>query len=108
MKRPVGKIDLLVGQRYAKIFPKEFLIKEDLVLYKSKFGSGWILGGYSKELADDNTHIDPTAYHVSQATVNEQRDGKSDTLKEFEYENNYQPELDVIEMNDGSYIRDES
>ena len=50
IKRPSGKIDLLLGLRYAKIFPRLYSVAKDLVLFKSHFGTGWVLGGYSSDI----------------------------------------------------------
>ena len=66
--RPKGKIDLLVGIEYSEIHPDKTESREGLSLYKTKFGTGKILGGRHKNVQGSMT-INPIARQCAQAAV---------------------------------------
>lgn len=70
LSRPTGKIDLLIGQRYARLHPTKAAVSEDLVLYKSMFGTGWVLGGYNPNAAPEGTRITDNAHKIFWVSVN--------------------------------------
>ena len=45
------------------------MVSDDLVLYKSMFGTGWILGGYNSNITPENTRIQENAHHISHASI---------------------------------------
>ena len=45
LRRPAGEVDLLVGMNHAEFLPVMKQESRGLVLYSSKFGSGYLLGG---------------------------------------------------------------
>ena len=51
IRRSSGRVELLVGMEYATLHPKPICARDGLVLYKSFFGSGKILGGSHKDIA---------------------------------------------------------
>ena len=51
------------------LFPKEEKIVEDLVLYRSKFGSGWIIGGHCVQLALESTKINHFALNIAHSNI---------------------------------------
>ena len=67
--RPTGKIDILIGQRYARLHPSHLKTIDDLVLYNSMFGSGWLIGGYSQQLSTERTKKSQMAQTISHANI---------------------------------------
>ena len=45
IKRPNGKVDLLIGLNYLEVQPWEVAGEGGLSLWESRFGSGYLLGG---------------------------------------------------------------
>ena len=45
IKRPSGRVDLLIGLNFLEVQPTEVARMEGLSLWKSKLGSGYLLGG---------------------------------------------------------------
>ena len=72
IRRPKGKVDILIGNNYATIHPTREHSSEGLVLYESMFGTGKILGG-SHEGVQENTVINPTAHTAAAARINNVR-----------------------------------
>ena len=50
IKRPSGKVDLLIGLNFLEVQPTEVAREEGLSLWKSKLGSGYLLGGTHPEI----------------------------------------------------------
>lgn len=53
-KRPVGKVDLLVGQEYAGFHPVQVEAKDNLVVCRTMFGQGWVLTGTHQSLQTED------------------------------------------------------
>ena len=45
MKRPSGKVDLLIGLNFLEVQPKEVAREGGLSLWESSYGTGYLLGG---------------------------------------------------------------
>ena len=68
IRRPKGKVDILIGNNYATVHPTKGCTREGLVLYESMFGTGKILGG-SHEKVEENTVINSNAHTAAHARV---------------------------------------
>ena len=66
--RPAGKVDILIGNDMAAIHPDKKHIRDGLVLYESRFGTGKILGGRHQAIVETNT-INPDAHRCAKARV---------------------------------------
>ena len=66
--RPSGKVDILVGNDMAAIHPDKKHVHDGLVLYKSSYGTGKILGGRYHAIVETNT-INPDAHRCAKARV---------------------------------------
>ena len=66
--RTSGKIEMLIGMDCAKLHPKNILEKDGLVLYKSFFGTGKILGGTHAAVSSSD-QINATAHRTAHAQV---------------------------------------
>ena len=45
IKRPSGKVDLLIGLNFLEVQPKEVAREGGLSLWESNFGTGYLMGG---------------------------------------------------------------
>ena len=66
--RPVGAVDLLIGISHVDIMPTKSEVSGKLALYKSCFGTGFMLGGVL-EGVNMGEEIDDFAHSVSHAEV---------------------------------------
>ena len=55
VERCSGKIEMLVGMEYASLHPKPVTERENLVLYRSLFGTGKVLGGTHPAVTSSDT-----------------------------------------------------
>ena len=72
VRREFGDIELLVGMKHATIHPKQTQESEGLVLYESRFGTNWVLGG-THELLQETDRLDGTAATFAHAQVDNVR-----------------------------------
>ena len=72
IRREFGNVELLVGMKHAAIHPKQVQESEGLVLYESKFGTNWVLGG-THELLQETDRLDRTAATFAHAQVDNVR-----------------------------------
>ena len=68
IKRPQGPIQLLIGMGQADIHPTRIASNEGLVLYKSLFGTGKIIGGTHRNIPH-NESINPHAKQCANVTI---------------------------------------
>ena len=68
ISRPTGAIDILIGNNYAAIHPDKKHVCQGLVLYKSQFGTGKILGGAHVQL-NETVSISAGAHRCAKARV---------------------------------------
>ena len=66
--RTSGKIEMLIGMDCAKLHPKSICEKGGLVLYRSRFGSGKILGGTHPAVSSSDK-MNATAHRTAHAQV---------------------------------------
>ena len=52
IKRPTGKIDMLIGSNYLSLHPSKLHSSEGLVLFSSYFGTGKVLGGTHRNIKE--------------------------------------------------------
>ena len=70
VKRKPGSIDILIGMEYANLQPWKLKVVNNLVLYRSHFGSGKIIGGWSsKHKQIDGDNINPQAHMVAKCKI---------------------------------------
>ena len=55
IRRPKGKVDILIGNNYAALHRSKKLACEGLVIYESMFGTGKILGGSHNQIEETST-----------------------------------------------------
>merc|ERR1712219_30528 len=71
IKRPSGKVDLLIGLNCMEVQPKEVARKNNLSLWKSDYGKGYLLGrthpniwlGKKEALVPEALHVSRSANH---------------------------------------------
>ena len=80
--RSAGKIEMLIGMECASLHPKPIFEKEGLVLYKSLFGTGRILGGTHPAVLASDT-MNATAQRTAHAQVCNVRVRKSEEGIDF-------------------------
>ena len=68
VRRTSGKIEMLIGMEYAPLHPVAISENEGLVLYKSLFGTGKILGGTHPAVTASDT-INANVQHTAHAQV---------------------------------------
>lgn len=68
LNRPVGPVDLLIGISHVDIMPTKSEVSGKLALYRSYFGTGYILGGILENL-NHTEEVDDFAHSVSHAEV---------------------------------------
>ena len=54
IRRPKGKVQVLIGSNYLSLHPTKICAKEGLVLFESSFGTGRILGGNHHQVQETN------------------------------------------------------
>ena len=64
--RPTGSVDLLLGMDQANLMPKKDSVIDNLALYSSCFGTGWIVGGVLKEegSSEDDNDSPQQVFHL--------------------------------------------
>ena len=72
IRRPKGKVQILVGNNYAPLHPSKKHICEGLVVYESIFGTGKILGGSHTQIRETNI-INPIAHQCAHARISNVR-----------------------------------
>ena len=70
MQRPVGEVELLIGQNYAGLHPIALENSGNLVVYQSLFASGFTLGGCHASIKPATVSWDPTVSHIRSQEVN--------------------------------------
>ena len=78
IKRPRGKIDILIGSNYLPLHPSRICSREGLVLFQSYFGTGKVLGGTHQEIQQRDI-ISSSAKLCAAANISNIR--VSDTIK---------------------------
>ena len=68
IKRPKGKVQILIGNNYAPLHPTKTMSSQGLVLYESMFGTGKLLGGSHSEIRESNV-INPVAQQCAHARI---------------------------------------
>ena len=68
IRRPKGKVELLVGNNYAGLHPSKKCVSEGLVIYETMFGTGKILGGSHNQIKETST-INQSAHQCASARV---------------------------------------
>ena len=70
IKRPSGKVDLLIGLNFLEVQPREVAREKGLSLWESSFGTGYLLGGTHPDiwLGDRKEALVSGALQVSRAT----------------------------------------
>ena len=72
VRRERGDVELLVGMKHAAIHPKQVQDSDGLVLYESRFGTNWVLGGAHERLQGSDS-LDKAAATIAHAEVNNVR-----------------------------------
>ena len=67
LQRPVGQVHLLVGMNYTDILPAKERIVNKIGLYKSAFGTGYVIGGTLDTEESGEEKLDNFAYQVCAA-----------------------------------------
>ena len=68
ISRPSGKIDILIGNNYAPLHPDKMHVCQGLVLYKTQFGTGKILGGAHCDI-NESVSISAGVHRCAKARV---------------------------------------
>ena len=70
IKRPNGRVDLLIGLNFLEVQPTEVARNGGLSLWKSKLGPGYLLGGTHPKiwLGDSNEKLASGALEISRTT----------------------------------------
>ena len=68
--RPKGAVHLLIGMNYANIIPIKYEVNKKLALYKSNFGSGFVVGGILEASEEGGEQLDGFAHQVCHAVGN--------------------------------------
>ena len=69
IRRPSGKVDLLIGLNCMEVQPKEVAREKNLSLWESDYGTGYLLGGTHPNIwLGGREALVPEALHVSRST----------------------------------------
>ena len=66
MQRPEGEADLLIGLDNMSLHPESVVTRNELRLYKSQFGTGWVLAGLIPGDSQGDIH---QSYHILTSPV---------------------------------------